>query len=120
MIFRKLEAKLDNKYHTYWAKGWLGKDRVRKPLGTVRAGTADTRVDWIKRACEEGAASAYWPQLKHALPPNSFAYFAGLVGYVEQPKPVETALPTWTDLKNAYIASLTVELRRVSWPCPPR
>jgi len=91
---------------TYWAFGYLGKQRIRKPLGTDRAGTGDTRVEWLKRAVEEGPSSNYWPQLRDGLPPRSFEFFAELVGYVEQPKPAEAPKPTWADLKAAYIQQL--------------
>lgn len=105
MLFRKLESKLNTQNKTYWVFGYTGKDRVRKPLGTERAGVGDTRVEWIKRACEEGASSGYWQQLKECLPLKSFAYFAESVGYKDAPAVQETEA-TWADLLAAYMKHL--------------
>ena len=77
MLFRKLESKLNTQNQTYWVFGYTGKERVRKPLGTDRAGVGDTRVEWIKRACEEGATSTYWAQLKECLPAEIVHVFCG-------------------------------------------
>lgn len=106
MLFRKLESKLNTQNQTYWAFGYTGKDRVRKPLGTERAGVGDTRVEWIKRACEEGATSTYWAQLKECLPAKSFAYFAEKVGYKDAPATELKREPTWTELLAAYTKRL--------------
>jgi hypothetical protein len=117
MFFKKLESKPVKVANgkgltgnvTYWAFGYLGKARVRKPLGTDRAGVADTRVEWIKRACEEGAGSGYWAQLKDCLPSNSFMYFGALVGYKEVSS-VAKVEATWTDLRASYIAALDAKI----------
>jgi integrase len=106
MLFRKLESKLNTQNQTFWVFGYTGKERVRKPLGTERAGIGDTRVEWIKRACEEGANSAYWPQLKECLPLKSFAYFAEKVGYKDAPAVEPKREATWADLRASYISAL--------------
>jgi integrase/recombinase XerD len=106
MFFRKLESKLNTQNQTYWVFGYTGKERVRKPLGTERAGVADTRVEWIKRACEEGATSTYWAQLKECLPLKSFTYFAEKVGYKDAPAAEPKSVPTWTELLAAYTKRL--------------
>jgi hypothetical protein len=106
MLFRKLESKLNTQNETFWVFGYTGKERVRKPLGTDRAGVGDTRVEWIKRASEEGASSAYWPQLKECLPQKSFAYFAEKVGYKDAPAVEPKSAPTWTQLLAAYTKRL--------------
>ncbi|MGA7855741.1 MAG: hypothetical protein WCA15_20645, partial [Candidatus Acidiferrales bacterium] len=106
MLFRKLESKLNTQNQTYWVFGYSGHERVRKPLGTERAGVGDTRVEWIKRACEEGVNSAYWPQLKECLPLKSFAYFAEKVGYKDAPAAEPKRQPTWTELLAAYTKRL--------------
>jgi hypothetical protein len=106
MLFRKLESKLNMQNQTDWVFGYTGKERVRKPLGTDRAGVGDTRVEWIKRACEEGANSAYWPQLKECLPLKSFTYFAEKVGYTDAPAVDPKSAPTWTELLAAYTKRL--------------
>ena len=106
MLFRKLESKLNTQNQTYWVFGYTGKERVRKPLGADRAGVGDTRVEWIKRACEEGANSAYWPQLKECLPLKSFTYFAEKVGYKDAPAVEPKSAPTWAQLLAAYTKHL--------------
>lgn len=114
MFFRILEPKpveVANKggktgTTTYWAMGWLGKTRIRRALGTEKPGVADTRVEWIKRACEEGPDSPYWPQLRDGLPARSFEYFAGLVGYKEKAPEPPKREAVWTDLRASYVASL--------------
>jgi integrase len=111
MQFRQLESKLNSQNGTYWAFGWIGRERVRKPLGTDKAGAADHRVDWIRRACEEGPESKYWLQLKEALPARSFQYFTGLVGYQDSPAPVKRD-PTWAELRAEYMKHLERPIER--------
>jgi integrase/recombinase XerD len=106
MLFRKLESKLNTQNQTYWVFGYTGKERVRKPLGTDRAGVGDTRVEWIKRGCEEGATSAYWAQLKECLPLKSFTYFAEKVGYKDVPAAEPKREATWAQLLAAYTKHL--------------
>jgi integrase len=90
---------------TYRVVCYVGPKRIRLALGTRKAGTADIRKDWIERAVREGADSTLWTELSSSLPRRTFEYFAGLVGYVNIPKPV-LIKPTWTDLRSSYIAAL--------------
>jgi integrase len=90
---------------TYRIVCYVDSKRIRLALGTRKAGTADIRKDWIERAVREGAECTLWAVLSNALPRLTFKYFAGLVGYVDNPKPAEIK-PTWSDLKFSYIASL--------------
>jgi integrase len=90
---------------TYRIVCYVGSKRVRLALGTEGAGSADTRKDWIERAVREGADSTLWTELWNVLPRQTFEYFAGLVGYVDTPKPAELK-PTWSALKLSYVAAL--------------
>jgi integrase len=90
---------------TYRIVCYVDSKRVRLALGTERAGTADTRKDWIERAVREGANSTLWTELRNALPRRTFEYFAEVVGYVDAPKPAELT-PTWSDLNLSFIAVL--------------
>lgn len=76
---------------------------LRLSLGTDRAGTADTRAEWLKRAIDEGPNSAYWPRLKESLPEKTFAEFAQRAGYT--PNANALVHPTWFDLTTSYQAS---------------
>ncbi len=76
---------------------------LRLALGTDRAGTADTRAEWLKRAIDEGPNSTYWIRLKESLPEKTFTEFADRAGYAASASAL--AQPTWLDLVAAYRAS---------------
>ena len=90
---------------TFRIYGYAGKERFRLALGTEKAGTADTRKDWIERAVREGADSTLWTDLRESLPERTFEFFAGLVGFKDAPK-VETPKATWEALRTAYTKHL--------------
>lgn len=106
---KKLKATFYPQKNTFWAFGSVGspeiggKDiRVRKSLGTDSESVASERVRRILGACEQGAESNYWPNLRAELPPPTFKFFADLVGFKDNAPVVKKVEPTWNDLLAAY------------------
>lgn len=84
-----------------------GKDiRIRISLGTDAKGVAEPLVRQIQSACEQGAGSEYWPQLRAKLPPNTFKFFADMVGYKDAAPGIAKIEPTWSELLADYTKHL--------------
>jgi integrase len=112
-MLKKLEAFFYKQKKCYWAFGSVsaseigGKDvRIRKSLGTDAERTANERVRRILGAVEQGVTSDYWQTLRAELPPNTFAYFAAMVGYKDTAPVAPKIEPTWTDLLAEYTKHL--------------
>ncbi len=67
--------------------------------GTGNQTAASTVVNRIERAVAEGNSSSLWPELKRALPPNTFAVLAKIVNYTEAPA---EKIFQWEDLNSAF------------------
>jgi integrase len=112
-MLKKLEAFFYKQKNCYWAFGSVGspeiggKDvRVRKSLGTDVERTANERVRRIIGACEQGAESKYWQELRAELPPNTFKFFADMVGYKDDAPVAPKVEPTWAELLADYTKHL--------------
>lgn len=81
------------------AGSYSGK-RIRISLGTASESSAADIKRNIENALIRGNDSPYWPELRRILPPQSFGTLAAIAGYKE---PIVPAIPTWTELRAAFI-----------------
>jgi integrase len=73
-------------------------------LGTRNKDAARALSLRLQTAISEGADSALWPELKKAIPSETFSRFVEYVGVKER------QLPTWDGLREAFEAHMTQRL----------
>ena len=93
---------------TYSVIGTVDGTFVRMSLGTEDKPVAIRRIAKIETACAEGSTSTLWSELEQSLPPKTFKFFAGRVGWVGAHIPTRTK-STWSYLCEAF----EVEMQRL-------
>jgi integrase len=90
----------------YQLEGRIRGQRIRLSLGTKNYATASEWAQRVNFAIERGPESAYWPELRRVLPPDTFEKLAEVVGYTEKPDLAPPRAPTWADLHSSFKAEV--------------